>query len=129
MGPRFRLPPHEQAKGKFLANLQQAVAVPKSTSYRATLSFSLFYTAAVTLPFVVTVAYWLWVFPYSDFAPDSLYWPRDLQYFNIANGSIVNSMVAFCEIMALSSVRKQDVSSRPICESYSQSCSQLRLMS
>jgi hypothetical protein len=78
------------------------------------IALSIFYTAAVTSPFVVTTAYWLYLFPISDFVSKAPLWPRFLQYFQIANSSIINSFIAFLEIMVLSSVRKQKVlSSQP----------------
>ncbi|KAL2043925.1 hypothetical protein N7G274_003445 [Stereocaulon virgatum] len=107
-GPHHRLPPHEQAKGRVLANIQNAFSIPKNTDVNSKrrLAFSLFYTAAIIFPLVTTTVYWLFLFPL-DFQPDPLSWPRFLQYFKIANFTIINSVVALLEVMVISSVQKQ----------------------
>ena len=112
--PHSRLPPREQAKGRVLANIQNAFSIPKNTdiNFKRRLVFSLFHTAAIAFPVVVTTTYWLFLFPL-DFQPDPLFWPRFLQYLNITNFTIVNSAFALLEVMVLSSVQKQKVRIRP----------------
>lgn len=109
MGPRSRLPPHEQAKGAFLAHVQAAFSVPTSTSNKSKMAFSMFYTAAVTFPFVVTITSWLYLSPFEDSVRAVAVSPRALQFFSAASCTIFNSLIAAFEITILSSVRKQEV--------------------
>lgn len=109
MGSRSRLPPDEQAKGVFLAHVQAAFSIPTSTSDTSKMAFSMFYTAAVTFPFVITITSWLYLSPIDDSIQASSVVPRAMQYFSIASSSVFNSVIAFSEIVALSSVRKQKV--------------------
>ena len=109
MSPRNRLPPNEQAKGICLARLQASLSIPTSASNASTTAFSLFYTAAVTFPFVVTTTFWLYLFPSSGFSDSMPFWAQFLQYFRIANEAFMNSVTALLEIFVLSSVRKQSV--------------------
>jgi len=109
MGPRSRLPPHEQAKGAVLAHIQAAFSIPNTTSNTSKMAFSMIYTAAVTFPFVVTVTSWLYLLPIDDAVPALAVPPQVLRCFSIATSSVINSVIAFIEIVVLSSVRKQKV--------------------
>lgn len=77
------------------------------------IAFSIFYTAAVTFPFVVTIASWSFLDPLKSSVRSA--WPRPLVLFIIANFNGVNSAIALLEVMILSSVPKQQV--KPILES------------
>ncbi len=105
MGPLIKMDEDEQAKQGRLA---KTIAVfsfaskPKNKS-----AFSLFYTTAVTFPFVVTTFYWLILYPLGPLVDNE--WVKALQLFVLININVVNSALALFEIMILSSVRKQKV--------------------
>ena len=90
--------------------MQNIFSIPKNTNpdSKRRLAFSLFYSAAITYPLVVTTTYWLYLFPRS-FQSDPPTWPRLLQYFVMANFYIINSIIAVVEVMLLSSVQVQKV--------------------
>lgn len=108
LAPYGRLPPDEQAKGKILAQTQASVLVPTSTdtSSKRYLVFSTFYTASVTFPFAVSIAYWLVLYP-SDPVVDSGGKGRTLHRFVLISITVLNSGIALVEITVLSSIRKQ----------------------
>lgn len=107
MAPYGRLPPEEQTKGNFPAQIQAGLSIPTSTNINSKRSseFSTFYTASVTFPFVISIAYWLVLYPS---VPVSDYGGNDqtLYYFLLINITVLNSVIALLEIMILSSVRK-----------------------
>lgn len=108
--PADRLPPEEQAKGRYFAKMQKALSIPTDADIgsKKAIAFSLFYTAAVTLPLVVTIASWSFLDPL-DSPVEPSFWPRLVVLFTIANLNGVNSAIAFLEIILLSSVRKDKV--------------------
>lgn len=108
LAPYGRLPPEEQTKGKFLAQIQAGLSIPKSTDIQSKRSsvFSTFYTASVTFPFVISIAYWLLLFPSAP-VPEHGSKRQALYYFVLINVTVINSVTALVEIMVLSSVRKQ----------------------
>lgn len=110
MAPYGRLPPEEQTKGNFPAQIQAGLSIPTSTNINSKRSseFSTFYTASVTFPFVISIAYWLVLYPS---VPVSDYGGNDqtLYYFLLINITVLNSVIALLEIMILSSVRKPKV--------------------
>jgi len=108
--PANRLPPEEQAKGKYLARMQKAFSIPSDTDVasKKRIAFSLFYTAAVTFPFVVTIASWSFLNPLSS-SVGPPFWPTPVILFIIVNFNVVNSAIALLEVMTLSSVHKQKV--------------------
>ncbi|MCJ1301192.1 hypothetical protein MMC08_003991 [Hypocenomyce scalaris] len=108
----------------FLAKVKAAVSIPTHTDVNSKrrIAFSLFYTTAVTLPFVTTVVFWLvlvsshtYLGPRaaSSAVPMEQVLERDslgvtfLRNFLIVNLNAINSVIALLEIMILSSVRKQ----------------------
>ena len=110
----------------FLAKVKAAVSIPTHTDVNSKrrIAFSLFYTTAVTLPFVTTVVFWLvlvsshtYLGPRaaSSAVPMEQVLERDslgvtfLRNFLIVNLNAINSVIALLEIMILSSVRKQKV--------------------
>lgn len=108
LAPYGRLLPDEQAKGEILAQTQASVLVPTSTdtSSKRYLVFSTFYTASVTFPFAVSIAYWLVLYP-SDPVVDSGGKGRTLHRFVLISITVLNSGIALVEITVLSSIRKQ----------------------
>jgi len=110
MGPPSPLSPAEQAKGKHLARLQAALSIPMNTGVnsRRRTAFTIYYTAVVTFPIVVTVACWSFLHPF-DFPSTSSFWSRPLLLFLTINTNIVNSVTALAEVLILASVPKQKV--------------------
>ena len=70
--------------------------------------FAVFYTATVTFPFVVSISYWFVLYP-SD--PMLVQGGEDepLHNFILISTTVLNSVIAFVEVMILSSVREQKV--------------------
>jgi hypothetical protein len=126
----------------FWSRLTAPFRIPRVTSPNAKseIFFSIFYTAAVTLPFVVTIAFWLILVPTASafdhvgrISSTSLYHkltaPRPpvqggaeenplgdgaLKAFVLININAINTVVAVVEILVLSSVRKQKVLHLPL---------------
>lgn len=96
--------------------MQNVLSIPKNTNTdsKRRLAFSLFYSAAITYPLVVTTTYWLYLFP-ANFQSDPPTWPRLLQYFVMANFYIINSIIAVMEVLLLSSVQVQKVANSLPC--------------
>lgn len=108
--PYGRLPQEEQAKGKFVAQIKAGLSAPTSTETypKRYFVFSNFYTAAVTFPFTVSVAYWLVLQPLNtDLGRGGK--GEVLHYFVLISITMLNSVIAFVEVMALSDMRKQKV--------------------
>lgn len=107
-----RLSPEEQAKGRYLAKVQKAFSLPTGVEIgsKKPIAFTLFYTAAVTFPLVVTIASWSFLDPL-DSSIGLSSWPRLMVLFIIVNLNGINSVIAILEIMILSSVHKQKVKS------------------
>lgn len=108
LAPDGRLPPEKQAKGKFLAQTQALFSAPTSTdnNSKERFVFSTFYNASVTFPFIVSIAYWLVVYP-SEPVLDQGSKGERLHHFVLISITVLNSVIAFLEVMVLSSVRKQ----------------------
>lgn len=108
--PADRLPPEEQAKGRYLAKMQKALSIPTDADIgsKKPIAFSLFYTATVTFPLVVTIASWSFLDPL-DSPIEPPFWPRLSVIFIIANLNGVNSAIAVLEMTILSSVHKRKV--------------------
>lgn len=108
LAPYDRLPSKEQAKGKFLAQLQASLSAPTSTDTNSKRhpAFSTLYTASVTFPFVISIAYWLVLNPL-ELAPTC--GGEALQNFVRISITVLNSVIALVEIVVLSSARKQEV--------------------
>ena len=70
--------------------------------------FTIFYTATVTIPFVVSIAYWL-VLHRFDHMIDQGSKGDALYRFLLISTTMLNSLIAFVEVMFLNSVRKQKV--------------------
>ena len=113
----------EEAEGSVLSQVEAFLEPPKlmALDSKKCIIFSVFYTAAVTFPFLVTVMYWLVLFhpdPSAypvhllDAALQSSTAPTNtvvLRYFVLVNVYGFNAMIALFEIMLLSSARKQKV--------------------
>ena len=69
------------------------------------LAFSVFYTAASTFPFLVTIIYWLCLFHPEPAEIGHI----ALRYFILVNVYGVTAIIAFLEIVLLNSARKQKV--------------------
>lgn len=121
----------------FWSRLTAPFRIPRVTNPKAKnhLLFSIFYTAAVTLPFVVTIVFWLILVPtasaFDHIDPKSSMpfclrttAPRPpvhggakgnpfgdgaLKAFVLININAINTIIALVEILVLSSVRKQRV--------------------
>lgn len=121
----------------FWSKVTAPFRIPRVTSPKAKsqILFSIFYTAAVTLPFVVTIVFWLILVPtasaFDHVGPrssTSLYHeltaPRPpvqggaegnplgdgaLKAFVLISINAINTIIALSEILLLSSVRKQKV--------------------
>lgn len=116
----------------FLAKVKSAPSIPTTAdvSSKRLVACSVFYTAAVTLPYVTSVVYWL-----ALYRSDTSLGPRPvaralamhqiigslsfsgriLRKFLLVKLNVVNSIIALVEIMVLSSVRKQQGTLRSIC--------------
>ena len=70
--------------------------------------FTIFYTTTVTIPFVVSIAYWL-VLHRFDHMIDQGSMGDALYRFLFISTTMLNSVIAFVEVMFLNSVRKQKV--------------------
>ena len=110
--PHDQLSTEEQAKGRFLAHIQAGLSAPRSnvTNSKSYFIFSTFYTTVVTIPFVVSITYWL-VLHHSDPVLGSGAKCEALQRFTLISITTLNSAIALVEVMVLSSVRVQQVSS------------------
>lgn len=126
------------------SRLKAFFRVPRTTDPKAKdyLLFSIFYTAAVTFPFVVTIVFWLILVPSEPMgnniggmiargldlerfaarppveggAEGDPFRDGALKAFVLVNVNALNTVIALLEILVLSSVRKQKVqhSSSPI---------------
>lgn len=116
----------------FLAKVKAVVLIPTTTDVNSkrNMAFSLFYTAAVTLPLFSTIVFWLAVhrsitspghkaiarpIPVDQIVEAYSFGGRFLRDFLIINLNAFNSVIAFVEILVLSSVRKQKVTSQSNC--------------
>ena len=110
MAPQIKISQDERASGGVLAKLKSAFSIPTNTSIKSKkrVSFSTFYTAAVTFPFVITLLYWLKLHHYTSDADEAAS-VKALRLFVLISVNGVNSIIALVEIMVLSSVRKQKV--------------------
>lgn len=110
MGSPSRLPPGEQAKGRYLARLQKALSIPTETDInsRKHKAFTILYIAAVTFPSIVTLISWGFLHP---LRPTSRPTPlsKSVTIFVLVNINIVNSVIALLEVLLLSSVCRQKV--------------------
>lgn len=117
----------------FLAKVRTAISIPTTTDVNSKchVTCSLFYTAAVTLPFATSVVFWLVLYrSNTSLGPRAVAGPlpvdqaveaysfsgKLLREFLDINLNAVNSIIALVEIMLLGSVRKQKVSSQSNCE-------------
>ena len=135
--PHGRAGPESLDEDGFWSKLTTPFRIPRATSPRAKnqILFSIFYTTAVTLPFVVTIGFWLILVPTSPAfdhvnpeAIPSVFFattvPRPpveggaegnpfrdgaLKAFVLININAINTVIALLEILVLSSVRKQKV--------------------
>lgn len=113
----------------FLPKVKSALLIPTTSNLNSKrhVACSLFYTAVVTLPFVTTMVYWLVLYRSNmSLAPRPVvkglamhrimgsvsFSGRCLREFLVINLNLLNSVIALVEIMVLSSVRKQKVTSR-----------------
>ncbi|KAA6416403.1 MAG: hypothetical protein FRX48_01123 [Lasallia pustulata] len=104
--------------------VKAAVPIPTTIDVKSKrhIAFSLFYTAAVSIPFVTTVVFWLVLHrSNTSFEPNAVggslpvdqaeeaysFGGRFLQNFLFVNLNAVNSVIALVEIVVLSSVCKQ----------------------
>lgn len=118
--------------GGFLPKVKSALSIPTTTNVdsKRHVACSLFYTAVVTLPFVTSMVYWLVLYRSNmSLAPRPVvmvlamhqmmgsvsFSGRCLGEFLIVNLNLLNSVIVLVEIMLLSSVRKQKVTSRSTC--------------
>ena len=88
-----------------MAHFRQVFFIPRATDYNSRLAFSIFYTCATTFPFIVTFLYWF-VLEETKGHEFHLGGVVGLVHVNMAG---INAVIAFVEIMVLSSVRKQQV--------------------
>lgn len=90
--------------------MQDGLSAPTSadSSTKSYLIFIIFYTFNVTIPFVVSIAYWL-VLHRSDRIIDQGSKGEGLYRFLLISTTTLNSVIAFVEVMLLNCVRKQKV--------------------
>ena len=93
-----------------LARIQAGLSAPTSadSSTKGYFIFTTFYTATVTMPFVVSIAYWLVLHPL-DHSIDHGSKGETLYRFLLISTTTLNSVIAFMEVIFLNSVRKQKV--------------------
>ena len=70
--------------------------------------FSTLHTASVTFPFVTSIFYWLVLHP-SESIFDHARKGENFENFVLISTTVLNSTIAFVEVMVLSSPRKQKV--------------------
>ena len=70
--------------------------------------FTTFYTATITIPFVISIAYWLVLYRF-DPVIDQGGKGEALYRFLLISTTTLNSVIAFAEVMFLNRVRKQKV--------------------
>ena len=109
-----------------LTKVKDAVSIPSTIDMNSKrhIAFSLFDTAAVSLPFVTTVVFWLVLHrSNTSFEPNAAggslpvdqaeeaysFGGRFLKNFLVINLNAVNSVIALVKILVLSSARKQKV--------------------
>lgn len=111
MAPHSRMNQDERRQNKLIVKAKAVVSIPKTskTGSSARTAFSIFYTAAVTFPFVVSLVYWMILYPATPVPKDASLFVKILHYFILVNKNAVNSAFSLMEIMLLSSVRKQKV--------------------
>ncbi|KAL3420937.1 hypothetical protein PVAG01_07382 [Phlyctema vagabunda] len=71
--------------------------------------FSIFYTAAVVLPHVITLVFWAVLIPekHADYPVSELFTHGWYRGFWVLNKYAINSLLALVEVVALSSIRRQ----------------------
>ena len=75
--------------------------------------FSILHTASVTFPFVTSIVYWLVLHP-SESIFDHARKGGNFDHFVLISTTVLNSSIAFVEVMVLSSGRMQKVFSPPV---------------
>ena len=104
------LPYEEQGNSDLLAERQVALSAPMSdtSDSRSSSVFSTLHTASVTFPFVTSIVYWLVLHP-SESIFDHARKGGNFDNFVLISTTVLNSAIAFVEVMVLSSVRMQKV--------------------
>jgi hypothetical protein len=116
--------PHHGSAAPSAATMMQKIFSPprQNQSTNNKLFYSIFYTAAVTFPFVVTLVYYLILVPHNngdftsafgltDDLTDNLFGHGWFKPFMVFNKYGVNCLAALIEVFVLSSVKRQEVCS------------------
>ena len=95
----------DETKQDCLTALKFALSIPMNskTDSKRSSTFVMYYHAAITFPFVVTIASWFSLHP-SNLALSPSLSSRSLQIFLVFNFSIINSVIALLEVTVLSDV-------------------------
>lgn len=106
--PSCRFPHEKQGDCDFVAESQVALSAPTSDefNFRRNSVFSSLHTASVTFPFVTSIFYWLVLHP-SESIFDHARKGDNFENFVLISTTVLNSVIAFVDVMVLSSVRKQ----------------------
>ncbi|KAM0800432.1 hypothetical protein BDR22DRAFT_247878 [Usnea florida] len=106
--PSYRLPYEEQGNSDFVAERQVALLAPMldRSDSRSSSVFSILHTASVTFPFVTSIVYWLVLHP-SRSIFDHARKGGNFNHFVLISTTVLNSVIAFVEVMVLSSGRMQ----------------------
>lgn len=104
----------EQGNSDIVAERKVALSAPTSdrSDLRRSFVLSTLHTASVTFPFVTSIVYWLLLHP-SESIFDHGGKGGKFDNFVLISTTVLNSAIAFVEVMVLSSVRKQKVFSLP----------------